>query len=145
MTARIALTRGPVAAFLALATLVVCSSSADGQVFTVTPGFLYAPSDQTARQFSPSLQLVATGGPVNFLGSSGAAISHDGLFLYEAYRQNIAGLPDGAHLLALGTGGTIVHELHLTNIGLNRASGIGVDSIGRIYAAASDGLHEISA
>jgi hypothetical protein len=136
--------RSPLVAFLASAALIIWSSSAVGQVFTVTPGFLYTPSDQTARQFSPSLQLVGTGGP-SILGSSGAAISRDGLFLYEAYRQNSGGLPDGVHLLALGNGGAIVHQLYLTNIGLNRASGIGVDSAGRIYAAAADGLHEISA
>jgi hypothetical protein len=125
--------------------LFVWLSSAVRADFIVTPGFLYTPSDQTARQFSPSLDLVGTGGPPNFLGSTGAAISRDGLFLYEAYRQNIPGLPDGAHLLALGNGGTVVHELYLTNFGLNRASGIGVDSTGRIYAAAADGLDEISA
>jgi hypothetical protein len=145
MTCRSALTRGRLAAFLSSVALIVWSSSAVRADFVVTPGFLYTPSDQTARQFSPSLELVGTGGPGNFLGSTGAAISHDGLFLYEAFRLNIAGLPDGAHLLALGNGGTIVHELYLTNIGLNRASGIGVDSVGRIYAAAADGLHEISA
>jgi DNA-binding beta-propeller fold protein YncE len=88
--------------------------------------------------------LVGTGGPTNSNGSTGAAISHDGLFLYEAYRQNIPGLPDGAHLLALGNGGTIVHEISLVNNGLNAASGIGVDSSGRIYASASNGLHEIA-
>jgi hypothetical protein len=145
MINRHALARLPLAAFLSSVVLMVGSSSAVGGTITVTPGFLYTPSDQTARQFSPSLQLVGTGGPGNSLGSTGAAISHDGLFLYEAYRQNIAGLQDGAHLLALGNGGTIVHELYLTNLGLDRASGIGVDSGGRIYAAAADGLHQISA
>jgi sugar lactone lactonase YvrE len=114
-----------------------------GAAFSVAPGFLYAPSDLTAQQFSPLPELVGTGGPGNFLGSSGAAISQDGLFLYEAYRRN-AGGADGAHLLALGNGGTIVHELPLTNIGLNRASGIAVDGGGWIYAAAADGLHQIS-
>jgi YVTN family beta-propeller protein len=113
--------------------------------YTVTPGFLYTPSDGTARQFSPSLQLVGDGGPNDNSGTTGAAISKDGLFLFEAYRKNIPGLPDGAHLLALGNGGTLVHELLLTTMGLNRASGIGVDSTGRIYASAADGLHQISA
>jgi PEP-CTERM motif len=145
MTCRSALARRRLAAFLSSVALIVWSSSAARADFVVTAGFLYTPSDQTARQFSPSLQLVGTGGPDNFLGSSGAAISHNGLFVYEAYRQNIADLPDGAHLLALGNGGTIIYELYLTNIGMNRASGIGVDSTGRIYAAAADGLHEISA
>jgi hypothetical protein len=145
MTGRLTLTPSPLAAFLTSVALAVCSSSAAGQSYSVTPGFLYTPSDQTARQFSPSLQLVGTGGPGNFLGSTGAAISQDGLFLYQSYRQNVAGLPDGAHLLALGNGGTVAHELYLTNLGLNRASGIGVDATGRIYAAAANGLHEVSA
>lgn len=145
MTCRSVLTRRLLAAFLSSVALIVWFSSVARADFIVAPGFLYTPSDQTARQFSPSLQLVGTGGPPNFLGSTGAAISHDGLFLYQAFRQNIPGLPNGAHLLALGNGGTIVHEIHLTNLGLNRASGIGVDSTGRIYAAAADGLHEISA
>ncbi|MBA4066084.1 MAG: hypothetical protein C0501_20670 [Isosphaera sp.] len=145
MTRLSAPTRRFLAAFLSSAALAVWSPPAARAEFIVAPGFLYAPSDQTARQFSPSLELVGTGGPPNFLGSTGAAISADGLFLYQAFRRNVPGLPDGAHLLALGSGGAIVHELHLTNLGLNRASGIGVDSAGRIYAAAADGLHEISA
>jgi hypothetical protein len=145
MSDRFNIKRKHLAAFLTFIAFAQFSSSANGQTFSIEPGFLYTPSDQTARRFTSTLKLVGTGGPGNFLGSTGAAISQEGLFLYQAYRQNVPGLSDGAHLLALRKNGTIVHELNLTSFGLNRASGIGVDSGGRIYAAAADGLHEISA
>ena len=126
---------------LIVLTCVLAFARAAGADYQIEPGFLYAPSDLTARQFTAELQLVGTGGPAGT--STSAAITRDGLFLYSAYRQG-GGLPEGSRLMALDDGGVLVHELSLNNNSLNRASGIAIDSLDRIYVASSRGIHEIS-
>ena len=134
----------PLVAAAVVVVVVSFGSSAARAAYSIGPGFLYTPSDSTSRQFSPDLQLVGTGGPSNPFGSTGAAITHDGLFVYSAFKFASGSLPTGAHLLALDGTGAVVHELYLSGNGLNRASGIAVDASGDIYTSSPEGLHQIS-
>ena len=112
--------------------------------FSVTPGYLYAVTDQGIEKYTTDLRLVETVRVGNFLGTSGAAISRDGLLLTETYFTADANHEAGAHLIALGQDGRISHDFFLTGIGLNRNSGIAVDAQGRIYAASAVGVYEIA-
>jgi YVTN family beta-propeller protein len=109
----------------------------------VEPGYVYGPTDIGVRQWTPDLQVVGDqrvlAGPY---GMAGAAITPDGLFLTCGYELN--GDQPGDHLIALGPDGGIVHDLYLTNLGLNRDSGIAIDASGNILVSSPLGVHLVA-
>jgi hypothetical protein len=109
----------------------------------VVPGYVYGPTDLGVRQWTQDLTVVGDqrilDGPY---GMVGAAITPDGLFLTCAYE--FGGAQPGDHLLALGSDGSIVQDLFLTGIGLNRDSGIAIDPSGQIYVSSPLGVHVIA-
>jgi sugar lactone lactonase YvrE len=110
----------------------------------VAPGYVYGPTDLGVRQWTPDLQVVGDqrvlDGPY---GMAGAAITPDGLFLTCAYETG-SGVQEGDHLIALGPDGGTVHDLYLTNVGLNRDSGIAVDASGQIFVSSPLGVHVVA-
>lgn len=124
--------------------ILVAASRPVQASFSVAPGFLYEVTDQGIEKYTTDLRLVETAHLNNSGGATGAAISRDGLLLTEVYYSADATHQAGAHLVAIGQDGLIVHDLFLTETGLNRNSGIAVDGRGNIFASSAVGVYEVA-